>query len=197
MTMILYGHPFSSYTWKAMIAFYEKEVDFDLRNVDPAFPENVAHFAEIAPFGKFPILADGKHVIPESTIIIEYLDHVVASPAMIPAEPDAAMEVRLLDRLFDNYVMNKMQAFAERAMGIAGEAQVARAKATLDRSYAWLDAHMACREWAGGAAFTLADCAAAPSLFYADWVHRIGDTLPHLQAYRQRLLARPSVSRCV
>lgn len=195
--MILYGHPFSSYTWKAMIAFHEKDVEFNLRNIDPAFPENAAPFAEIAPFGKFPVLVDGPHIVPEATIIIEHLDRVVDAPAMIPTKPDAALEIRLLDRLFDNYVMTPMQAFVEQAMGMAGDAQVERAKSTLDRSYAWIDAHMACREWAGGAAFTLADCAAAPSLFYADWVYRIPDSLPHLQAYRARLLARPSVSRCV
>jgi glutathione S-transferase len=197
MTLILYGHPFSSYTWKAMIAFHEKDMDLDFRNIDPAFPENAVRFAELAPFGKFPVLIDGQHIVPEATIIIEHLDHIVASPAMIPADPNAAMEVRLLDRLFDNYVMTPMQAFVEQAMGMAGQPQVDRAKAMLDRSYAWFDAHMVGREWAGGADFTLADCAAAPSLFYADWVHRIPDSLPHLQAYRARVLARSSVSRCV
>jgi len=197
MTLELFGHPFSSYTWKALIALYEKDIAFTLCNVDQAFPENGARFAALAPFAKFPLLVDGKRIVPEATIIIEHLDSLVSEPAMIPHVAEAAMEVRLLDRIFDNYVMNAMQAFVDQALGFAGEAQVKRGAAMLDRSYAWLDAHMADREWASGSGFTLADCAAAPSLFYADWAYPIPDAFAHLKAYRARLLARPSVARCV
>lgn len=180
-----------------MIALYEKDVAFTLCNVDPAFPENAARFAEIAPFGKFPVLVDGDRIVPETSVIIEHLDRIAAEPAMIPTDRDAAIEVRLLDRIFDQYVMNAMQPFVDRAMGQAGDAQVARGTAMLDRSYAWIDAHMAGREWASGSTFMLADCAAAPALFYADWAYPIPDSFAHLKAYRARLLARPSVSRCV
>ncbi len=199
MRLELFGHPFSSYTWKVLIALDEKAIDFDFRILGPDQPANVERFASLAPFGKFPVLVDGQHVVPEATIIIEHLDMIAPESRMIPVGAKAAIAARLLDRLFDNYVMTPMQAFVSDALRPSGRRDpvaVAQAATSLDTSYAWLERHMADRQWAADG-FTLADCAAAPSLFYADWVHPIPETLTRARAYRARLLARPSVVRAV
>lgn len=197
----LFGHPFSSYTWKALIALYENDTPFTFRQLDPDHPENGAAFAALSPMGKFPVLADGERTIAEATTIIEYLD--ARHPGAVRFVPDdalAAVEVRMLDRLFDNYVMTPMGRIVGDALRPADKRDdhgVTQARAMLDTSYAWLDSRMTGRDWAVGDAVSLADCAAAPSLFYADWAHPIGDRFPALAAYRARLLARPSIARCV
>ena len=197
----LFGHPFSSYTWKARIALYENDTPFEFRILGPEHPENGAELARRWPLAKFPLLVDGERVVFEATAIIEYL--AVFHPGsvkLIPSDPRAAVAVRQLDRVFDNYVMNVMQVFVSDALRPEAARDpygVDRARADLDRIYAWLDGELAAREWAVGRDFTLADCAAAPSLFYADWVHPIADRHGRLKAYRSRLLARPSVARCV
>ena len=133
---------------------------------------------------------------PNRAIIVEHV-----APALVPTDRAAAREARLLDRVFDNHVMAHMQAVvAEHLPFITptpDEARIARARASLDAIYPWLDARLTGRAWAAGDDFTLADCAGAPSLFYADWVQPIPDTLATLKAYRARVLARPSVARCV
>jgi glutathione S-transferase len=198
--MILYGHPFSSYTWKAQIALYENATPFEFRMLGSDHPENEAELERRWPLKRFPVLVDGERFVAEASIIIEYLAvHYPGPVALIPADADAAIEVRMLDRFFDNYVMGPVQAVVGDALRPAGAQDlhgVAQAKAALDTIYAWLDDNLG-NHWACGAAFTLADCAAAPSLFYADWVHLIPDDMPCLKAYRARLLARPSVARCV
>jgi glutathione S-transferase len=196
-TLELYGHPFSSYTWKTLIALYETDTPFDFRVLEPDHPEVGAAFAAHWPVGKFPLLVDDGRTIMESSTIVEYV-----TPGLIPADPDAALEARMLDRIFDNHVMNMMQQAVFAAIVHGREsAEVATARATcavaLDKVYGWLDTRLAGRAWAAGDDFTLADCAGAPSLFYADWVHEIPDTLVSLKAYRARALARPSVARCV
>jgi glutathione S-transferase len=197
----LYGHPFSSYTWKALIALYENDTPFKFRVLDADYPENGAAFAALWPVGKFPVLVDGERFVAEASIIIEYLAlHHPGPVALVPADADAAIEARMLDRFFDNYVMAPMQAVVGNALRPEGADDphgVAQAKATLDTAYAILDRWMATRDWAAAGTFGLADCAAAPALFYADWVHPIPETLTNARAYRARLLARPSVSRCV
>jgi glutathione S-transferase len=197
----LYGHPFSSYTWKALIALYENDTPFKFRVLDADYPENGATFAALWPVGKFPVLVDGERFVAEASIIIEYLAlHHPGPVALVPADADAAIEARMLDRFFDNYVMAPMQAVVGNALRPEGADDphgVAQAKATLDTAYAILDRWMATRDWAAAGTFGLADCAAAPALFYADWVHPIPETLTNARAYRARLLARPSVSRCV
>ena len=197
----LFGHPFSSYTWKALIAFWEKDIAFDFRALGPDHPENGEEFAHLWPIGKFPLLLDGGRQVMEATSIIDYLE--VAFPQatrLIPEDPLSAQHVRMLDRIFDNYVMEPTQRVVANAMlpeRRQDPENVAAAEAALDRIYDWLDAHLAKREWAAFDDFSLADCAAAPSLFYADWVLPIGDTRPHLSAYRGRLLARPTIARAV
>jgi glutathione S-transferase len=197
----LFGHPFSSYTWKALIALYETDTPFDFRMIDPEHPENGAELARRWPLAKFPLLVDGARVVFEATAVIEYLAAFHSGPVrLIPSDVESAVRVRQLDRVFDNYVMNVMQVIVSNALRPEPDRDaygVDRARADLDRIYAWLDGELAAREWATGSDFTLADCAAAPSLFYADWAHPIAGLFPTLKAYRARLLNRPSVARCV
>ena len=201
MVAQLFGHPFSSYTWKAEIAFYEKDIAFDLRMVDPGHPENGIELSRRSAVGKFPLLVDGDAAVFEATAIIEYLEAAHPGPVkLVPVDAEAAVEVRMMDRVFDNYVMNVMTVIVGDAMRPVQHRDpygVERAHANLDKIYAWLEGELGGRDWACGADFTLADCAAAPSLFYADWVHPIPDQHATLKAYRARLLARPSVARCV
>lgn len=198
--LIFYGHPFSSYTWKALIALYEKDIAFDYRNVDPAFPDHMPELRGHWPIGQFPLVVHDGVPWFETSIIIEYLDRLVPEPRMIPEDPDAALKVRFFDRIFDHHVMGQGQHVVNDAIrGPDGHVQsiVDGAKAKLETIYAWLDKELAGGGWATPHGFTLADCAAAPSLFYADWVHPIDEKYENLRAYRARLLAHPSVSRCV
>lgn len=197
MTLELFGHPFSSYTWKALIPLYETGRTFDFRNVaGNEHPENEAAFMAYWPVGKFPLLVDDGMPVMESSVIVEHV-----APGLIPAEKDAAREVRMLDRIFDNHVMTPTQAVVAEHLAFLtptpDAARIARARDALDKAYGWLDQRLAGRHWAAGEEFTLADCAGAPALFYADWVHPIASNFATLRAYRARVLGRPSVARCV
>ena len=201
MTLQLFAHPFSSYSQKAIIAFYENDIPFTYRKLSSDDPATGAEFATLWPLRRFPILLDGSRLILEATTIVEHLDaKYPGKTRFIPADPDAAVEVRMMDRVFDNYVSTPQQKcvfdFLRKpdARDVEG---VEEAKSMLDTTYDWLNTRMAEREWAVGDQFTLADCSAAPSLFYADWTHRIDKRFTHLLAYRQRLLARPSFARAV
>ncbi|MGE4239195.1 glutathione S-transferase family protein [Ramlibacter sp.] len=200
MPIAIYGHPFSSYTQKVLIALHENGTPYELRTVWPE-NEDTAEWLRRWPIRKFPmLLEDGQHVV-ETSIVIEYLQLKHPGPVrLIPAEPMEALQVRFLDRFFDLHVMNAMQHAVDGAL--TGDATKRKdgldlAIQKLDRSYAWLEGHLAGKTWASGDAFTMADCAAAPSLFYADWTHRIPESCPNLRAYRARLLARPSFARAV
>ncbi|WP_257547334.1 glutathione S-transferase family protein [Sphingopyxis sp. DBS4] len=198
---ILYGHPFSSYTWKALIALYEKDIAFDYRILEAEWPQHGEELKSHWPVGKFPLLVgdDGRAWF-EASIIIEYLDRLTPEPRLIPQDFEAAMQVRLLDRVFDNHVMTPMQEVVNDALrGPENHLPmiVDQAKARLETIYGWLDKELAAGGWAAPTGFSLADCAAAPSLFYADWVHPIAAAHANLRAYRARLLAHPSVARCV
>lgn len=197
----LFGHPFSSYCWKALIAFYENETPFTFKMLDAEHLENNERFQSLSPQGKFPLLIDDGRVVFEASIIIEYLQaHYRGASRLIPPDAVSALDVRMLDRFFDNYVMGPMQTIVfdhireEKDRDTKG---VANARTMLARSYAWLEGRLAGRRFVCGEAFTLADCAAAPSLFYADWVAEIPADYPLLRDYRTRLLQRPSVKRCV
>lgn len=201
MSLKLYAHPFSSYCQKVLITLYENDTPFEFRMLAMNDAEATAELEQLWPFRKFPVLTDGGSAIKEASIIVEYLDLHYPGPArMIPADPKAALEVRFLDRFFDNYVMTPQQKLVfdlirkEEDRDAAG---VADARRTLDTAYKWLDDAMKNRQWAAGDTFTLADCAAAPALFYADWSHPIAARFEHVHAYRQRLLARPSFARAV
>jgi glutathione S-transferase len=201
MTLQLFGHPFSSYTMKALIALYENETPFDFRILDPDHSENNVELARRWPIAKFPLLVDGVTTVFETSAIIEHLTAFHPGPVkLIPTDAKAAVPVRTLDRVFDNYVMGPMQAIvgdALRPEDARDPYGVTQARTALDTIYAWLDQAMAGRQWAAGDGFTLADAAAAPALLYADWAHPIGEDRTTLKAYRARLLARPSVARCV
>lgn len=201
MTLELLGHPFSSYCQKVLIALYENGIPFTFRLLAPGEDRNLADFVRLSPMRRMPVLIDGRSVVLESSSIIEHLGlHHPGPVSLLPADAAAALEVRTMDRMFDNYVMTPVQKFVFdriREEDVRDPTGVTDALATLDRSYAWLDAVMAERTWAAGDDFSLADCAAAPSLFYADWVHPIPERFANLRAYRQRLLARPSFARAV
>ena len=195
----LYAHPFSSYSQKALIALYENQTAFDFRHLEDARAK--AEFDALWPIGRFPILVDGDRVVMEATCVIEYLQlHYPGPMQLIPEDRDAALEVRMLDRLFDNYISTPQQKVVFDRLCTEADRDphgVAQARAMLETAYAWLETRMRDREWAAGEQFTLADCAAAPFLFYADWTHTIDPRFAHLRAYRERLLARPSFKRAV
>ena len=200
--LIFYGHPFSSYAWKALIALYEKGLDFDYRALETEPP--FTHYDELRahwPVGQFPLIVHDGRPLFESSIIIEYLDQMGAEPRLIPADPRTALEVRFLDRIFDNHFQARFQAVVAEYLPFITEtpdpARVERARDLLEKAYGWLDARLPDDGWAVAPDFTLADCAAAPALFYADWVHPIDPRHARVRAYRARLLARPSVSRCI
>ena len=199
--LALYGHPFSSYTQKVLIALYENATPFEFRNISPETPEHTAEWLRRWPLARFPLLEDGARNVVETSIIIEYLQLAHPGPVrLLPADPMAALDVRFLDRFFDLHVMDAMQVAVFSALGripMKSEEGLVLAKERLERAYAWLDGHLAGKTWATGAEFTLADCAAAPSLFYADWTYQIPEKCPHLRAYRARVLARPSFARAV
>ena len=201
MSLILYAHPFSSYSQKVLIALYENGTPFEWREITPENPEVLAEFSALWPIKRFPLLVDGTRVVRESTIIIEYLGlHHPGPVALLPADPRAALEARSMDRFFDNYISTPQQKVVFDAMrpeGLHDAYGVQEARQMLETAYAWLDKVMAEREWAAGDSFSLADCAAAPFLFYADWTHRIDPSFSHVVAYRKRLLARPSFARAV
>ena len=196
---VLYAHPFSSYCQKVLVALYENGTPFEYRMLEA--PGAMEELTALWPMKRFPVLVDGERIVFEATCIIEYLGlHHPGPVRLLPEDADAALEVRMLDRFFDNYVSTPQQKFVFdrlRPEAVRDPHGVAEARAMLETSYAWLDRHMQGREWAAGERFTLADCGAAPFLFYADWTHAIDPAFANVVAYRQRLLARPSVARAV
>lgn len=201
MALQLFFHPFSSYCQKVLTALYENDTPFEtLVLAGPDSPVD-RRLAELWPMKRFPVLVDGDQAILEASCIIEHLGlHHPGPVRLIPADPAAALEVRMLDRFFDNYVSTPQQKVVFDAIRPAESRDafgVAEARRMLDTAYAWLDQRMAGREWAVGDRFSLADCGAAPFLFYADWTHPIGGDFAHVRAYRQRLLERPSFARAV
>jgi glutathione S-transferase len=201
MALQLFFHPFSSYSQKALIALYENATPFEPQVVGGPDATAATRLARLWPMKKFPVLTDGERTVLEATCIVEYLDlHFPGPLRLIPADPKAALEVRMLDRFFDNYVSTPQQKIVYDALCAEADRDphgVTQARAMLDTAYAWLEQRMAGREWAVDDRFSLADCAAAPFLFYADWTHAIGERHPNVLAYRHRLLARPSFARAV
>jgi len=196
--MKLYAHPFSSYCQKVLIALYENALAFEYRSLED--PAANAELLALWPLKRFPVLVDGGRTILETSTIIEYLQVHHAGPVRLIPDGDAAIEVRMLDRIFDNYVMTPMQKVVLDQLRPEADRDaygVREARGQLERIYAWLEAHLGSRTWSAGESFTLADCAAAPALFYADWVHEIPAAHANLRAYRARLLARPSMRRAV
>ena len=208
VTLALHGHPFSSYTWKALIALYANATPFEFREIDPSVPKFESFTGKAHPSGQFPVLTDGETVVVETSSIVEYLAVHHPGPApLIPADPADAVVARMLDRVFDHYVMGNMQRviaayFVDKDDPGAGgmrdepfEPEIAAGKAGLRRAYAWLERWLAAN--ALPPHVSLVTCAAAPSLFYGDWVEPIPQDCPRLSALRAELLALPEVHRCV
>ena len=198
MSLQLYAHPFSSYCWKVQIALDADGTAYDYRNVDPSNPGAMDELRALWPLGKFPVLVDDGRMIAETSCIIEHLQTYHRGPnAWIP-DGEQGLRVRFLDRFFDNHIQGNFQPSVNQAIWPDGEGLPAkRGIDALRIAYDWLEANLPDSEWAAGDTFTLADCAAAPALFYSDWVDEIGDGRPRLQAYRARLLAHPAVSKSV
>ena len=200
MSLQLYAHPFSSYCQKVLIALWADGTAFEYRILEADHPENMEELKRRWPFAQFPLLVDDGETVVETTPIIEHLQANHPGPNRWIPDGDLGRRVRFLDRFFDLYVMTNMSRpvfDALRPEGSRDPYGVEQGLANLRIAYDWLDANLGDGPWAAGEQFTLADCAAAPSLFYADWVEEIGAARPRLAAYRARLLAHPIVARAV
>jgi glutathione S-transferase len=200
MSLTLYFHPLASFCHKVLIALYEKEIAFEGRIVDLVSADERAKYLELWPVGKIPVLRDEARdrTVPETTVIIEYLDRYHPGAAqMFPSQTEELLDARLWDRFFDQYVSVPMQKIVGDRLRAEGEPDprgVADARATLATAYDMLDRHFRDKTWTVGETFSIAECAAAPALFYADTLSSV-DAHPHLSAYFDRLMNRPSVQR--
>ncbi len=202
MSLTLYLHPLSSFCHKALIALYENDTPFTPHTVDLSNAEQIAAFKEIWPVGKFPLLKDGATVIPESTSIIEYLArHYPGRSKLIPDNAEAAFEVRAQDRFYDlnvHLMMQKIVGDRIRPEGNKDPYGVAYSRDKLQTALTIIDKAMANRTWAAGDSFSMADCAAAPTLFYTNLVVMpLAGTYDNAGAYLDRLLKRPSYARAL
>jgi glutathione S-transferase len=203
MSLTLYFHPLSSFCWKALIALYENDTPFEPRLVDLGNETERAALLKLWPIGKFPVLRDDAkdRTIPETSIIIEYLDeYYPGRTRFIPADAKLALQTRLRDRFYDLYVhlpVQKIVGDRLRPQGKKDPHGVEEAKARIQSCYGMIDKEVAAKTWAMGEAFSLADCAASPALFYANKVMPFGDTHKNVTAYFERLKARPSFARVI
>jgi glutathione S-transferase len=203
MSLKLYFHPLSSFCQKALMALYENDTPFEPHIVDLADETSRAEFKKIWPIGRFPVLRDDARdrTVPESSIIIEYLaQHYPGKSQLVPADADLARQTRMRDRFYDPYVNVPMQKVVTDKLRPAGKNDphgVEEAKTLLRSAYGLIDQGMATQTWAMGDAFSMADCAAAPALFYANQVMPFGATHRNVAGYFDRLTARPSFARAV
>ena len=201
MALTLYMHPLASFCHKVLIALYENGTEFSAKTVDFADAGSAAALLARWPVGKIPVLhdEDNGRVVPETSIIIEYLQQNYPGPVpLLPADPGARLQARLWDRFFDLHVSVPMQKIVTdriRPLGGQDPHGVAEAHAALDTAYGMLARQMAGHRWAIGETFTMADCAAASALFFASIVHPFAADQGAVQAYLDRLLGRPSVAR--
>jgi glutathione S-transferase len=199
MSLEYFGHPFSSYTQKVLIALWADGTDFNYRMIED--PANMEELKRHSPYGLFPLLIDDGRPVFESSTIIEHLHAHHRGPNDWIPEGETGRRVRFLDRFFDLYVMGNMQRPVADTIRPDGANRdpfgVEKARSDLHTAYDWLERNLGDGPWAAGEQFTMADCAAAPSLFYADWIEEIGPERPRLAAYRARLLAHPIVARAV
>ncbi|WP_029077563.1 glutathione S-transferase family protein [Bradyrhizobium sp. th.b2] len=201
MSLTLHYHPLSSFCWKALVALYENGALFTPNLVNLGDAAQRAALLALWPIGRFPVLRDETRgeTVPESSIVIEYLDrHYPGAVALIPEDQELALQTRLRDRFLDLYVHLPMQRIVGDRLRPADTKDphgVAEARAQLRTSYAILEQQLAHGGWMMGERFSLADCAAAPALFYGNKVEPFGDGHPHLAGYLARLQARPSFAR--
>jgi glutathione S-transferase len=203
MSAKLYGHPFSSYCQKVLIALYENDTPFEPHLVDLGSAPSRAQFYALWPIGRMPVLRDEARdrTLAESSIIIEYLDqHYPGKTRLVPADLDLARQMRFRDRFFDLYIhlpMQKIVGDRLRPKDKKDPHGVAEARAQMATALGMVEQAMANKTWATGETFTMADCAAAPSLFYADKVMPFAATHPNAAAYLRRLMERPSYARAL
>lgn len=200
MTLTLYSHPLASYCWKVLIALYEKGLPFEARMVNPGDPSEKARFKALWPTAKIPLLDDDGVIVPETSIMIEHLERYPGNARLIPPAPQAQLQVRLWDRLADCYVMDPMQHYIAQLLRSPEDRDLRscdESKAALSAGYDLFEQRLDDRGWAAGADFSMADCAAAPALFYASIIEPIPETHAKLQHYFDRLMARPSVARVI
>src|SRR6266851_5300797 len=203
MSLKLYFHPLSSFCQKVLIAFYENETPFEPQLVDLRDEALRAEFLKVWPIGKFPVLRDEARdrLVPESSIIIEYLaQHYPGKTRFVPTDAELARQTRFHDRFFDLHVNVPMQKIVTDRLRPAGKSDsygVEHAKSQLRIAIGVVDRSMAAKTWALGDDFTMADCAAAPALFFANKVMPFGETYPNAAAYSTRLMQRPSFARTV
>ncbi|MCP2021846.1 UNVERIFIED_ORG: glutathione S-transferase [Pseudomonas reinekei] len=199
MSLTLYFHPLSSFCHKALIALYELDIEFEKRVIDLGNDADRAELQALWPIGKFPVLRNHTRQknVPESSVIIEYLDQLHAGQAhLIPHDWEAALEVRLWDRFFDLHVQVPMQKIVADRLN-AANGDLSRERAALTTAYGLLERQLAANTWVASPAFSMADCAAAPALFYASTLVSFADEHRHLNAYFDRLTERPSVKRVI
>jgi glutathione S-transferase len=203
MSLKLYFHPLSSFCQKALVALYENDTPFEPHIVDLADAKSSAAFKAIWPIGRFPVLRDeaNDRTVPESSIIIEYLaQHYPGKTQLVPADAELARRMRLQDRFYDLYVNVPMQKVVTDKLRPSGKNDphgVEAARTLLQTAYTMIEQEMATKTWATGDAFTMADCAAAPALFYANMLTPLGDVYPNAAAYLRRLMDRPSFARAI
>lgn len=203
MFLKLYFHPLSSFCQKALVALYENDTPFEPHIVDLADAKSSAAFKAIWPIGRFPVLRDEANdcTVPESSIIIEYLaQHYPGKTQLVPADAELARQMRLQDRFYDLYVNVPMQKVVTDKLRPSGKNDpygVEAARTLLHTACSMIEQDMATKTWATGDAFTMADCAAAPALFYANMLTPLGDAYPNAAAYLRRLMDRPSFARAI
>lgn len=203
MSLTLYYHPLSSFCWKTLIALYEHDAAFEAKLINLGDPASRAQLERLWPFARFPVLHDtnGDRSVPESSIIIEYLELRHPGKAeLLPRDPELALAVRLADRFYDLLVQLPMQRIVGDRLRPTGQKDplgVEQARATLRTAYALVERDMASRTWAAGERFSMADCAAAPALYYADRVQPLRQDYPNAAAYLRRLEQRPSFARVI
>jgi glutathione S-transferase len=203
MSLKLYFHPLSSFCQKVLVALYENGMPFEPHIVDLSDESSSAEFRKLWPIARMPVLRDDARdrTIPESSIIIEYLaQHYPGTSRLVPADADLALQTRMSDRFYDLYVEEPMQKVVGDRLRPAEKKDahgVELAKTMLQTAYAIIDQEMETRTWAIGETFSMADCAAAPALFYANLVMPFGGTHKNAAGYLGRLMDRPSFARAV